>query len=950
MTALRCTGGFLATFSIVLLMGTNCARAQTETLSDLALPGGLAGARQALDEDAVPDRAAFLIDVIQRFYQPGDRVNPQLQKLLTHLETVSRDPVAAHAVSDVLPLPLTNQWWIDAVFHGGATPDTLAFSILKSRNAALLYWSLLALDSGTRQWVRDQPALLEDVLQGRAPMFAMIARGFRVNAGVVDVPGGPRAKTAWEAVVGARVSEPAQFVRKVIGSDEGRQAYLFASLSVLAEPQAAAVLRLDAGSPDAPVTALRRLSEIFARIAKHWQIPSWPFWRPPNDPLLLALELRPDAEGPVRVPGSERFWRDVFAVVPGKHGRHAASRTPNQAVDPVWLLEQVFGGPPVDCRVRTEQVLFASRHFRDLTHETAPEALVVLRGLRTYPALVRTIERMRIEQSTVYRSAIDRAAALDAIGDADSRARAIAQFQGTLALVARAVSRGSVPAAGAAQLVESLSGVRTTDAGAYEGRLVSWIDENLRPRGRSATTPPAASDGEAPSFTGIEEDLLKVMAGPDPERSHVIDWEGTRYRVDVAFGELARMQRARGDHPVALLSAAWTLSAAADRLRDAGDDPQALAHSAAVLRDTSALAESDGEDRWPRDVRPQFRSALGAIEKALRSKGRADRQLPADVALIADELLARGLTELAYAAVLGGPEAGPITALDAAARHDLDAQSGIQMRKSWRMPVRAIGAPWHLQGSLLGIDVSLADRLLRRLSQKPPAVRPSLRDQDRQAAIEVVAMIEPTLLTDAARDEIASTIRAGRTRVNGAATADDLDAIAAALPLSGVRRSLLHWVFTRERAGMQTFFGTAELFWIGRGAAAGSTFDAWGAPAASRFGCTCLQMPGPRERDVLVSLWSTVPIMAAIPDLNLRLAELLADMHMPAALVPGILASATRDLVDGVRSRYPDDVRAVADAVLALTRDRVEQYLATLTRNGPLVPVEDKDVKKEHRP
>ena len=84
-----------------------------------------------------------------------------------------------------------------------------------------------------------------------------------------------------------------------------------------------------------------------------------------------------------------------------------------------------------------------------------------------------------------------------------------------------------------------------------------------------------------------------------------------------------------------------------------------------------------------------------------------------------------------------------------------------------------------------------------------------------------------------------------------------------------------------------------------------------------------------------------------MPDLNLRLAELLADMNMPAALVPAVLASATLDLVNGVRSRFPDDVRAVSDAVLSLTRDRLEQYLATLTTNGPLVPVADDDVKKD---
>ena len=80
-------------------------------------------------------------------------------------------------------------------------------------------------------------------------------------------------------------------------------------------------------------------------------------------------------------------------------------------------------------------------------------------------------------------------------------------------------------------------------------------------------------------------------------------------------------------------------------------------------------------------------------------------------------------------------------------------------------------------------------------------------------------------------------------------------------------------------------------------------------------------------------------LASAFPDLNLRLAELLADMKMPAALLGPVLASATLDFIDSVTSRDQDDRRALVEFVQALRPERVEQYLALLTTDGPLVPV-----------
>ena len=52
-----------------------------------------------------------------------------------------------------------------------------------------------------------------------------------------------------------------------------------------------------------------------------------------------------------------------------------------------------------------------------------------------------------------------------------------------------------------------------------------------------------------------------------------------------------------------------------------------------------------------------------------------------------------------------------------------------------------------------------------------------------------------------------------------------------------------------------------------------------------------------------------------------------------------MLTSATLDFVDTATSRDQDDRRGLVEFVQALRAERVEQYLALLTTDGPLVPV-----------
>ena len=69
--------------------------------------------------------------------------------------------------------------------------------------------------------------------------------------------------------------------------------------------------------------------------------------------------------------------------------------------------------------------------------------------------------------------------------------------------------------------------------------------------------------------------------------------------------------------------------------------------------------------------------------------------------------------------------------------------------------------------------------------------------------------------------------------------------------------------------------------------------------------------------------------------------KLLAELGMPAMLLPSVLPPAMLDFINTAECRDSDDRRGLVDFVQRLRIDRVEQYLALLTTDGPLVPMSE---------
>jgi hypothetical protein len=249
---------------------------------------------------------------------------------------------------------------------------------------------------------------------------------------------------------------------------------------------------------------------------------------------------------------------------------------------------------------------------------------------------------------------------------------------------------------------------------------------------------------------------------------------------------------------------------------------------------------------------------------------------------------------------------------------------------------------WRVTGSLLGLDVALSELALVPLSLRPPPYRPSLNDEDRRVAMQAAIIVPSVRLTNEDRDAIADSIRAGRARLASARTPVDAAAIADSIRLSGTRRALLTWVVESDPTRAARFLSPTELLWLGLdGRPVPQSMQDWGAPAGPRTGSLCVELLDRRPWESVAGRGNRGLLASTLSDLNLRLAELLAELRMPAQLLGPVLTSAALDFVNSAVSRGIDDRRGPIEFINSLTLDRFEQYLGLLTTDGPLVPMSD---------
>jgi hypothetical protein len=901
------------------------------------LPGGLPAALAALGDQASPDRARFLVEVIRRFNsrRPGGQaavIDPTLQALLGQMKTAA---ARSQPVADLLPLPLPPALWQTAVFGGRELPHGLVVAILEARNASLLYSALLTTDDETRTWLAGQQELVSELAR-LAPAFVLAAPAVRVTGGAVRVPGGAKLEAMWEALVGEPPRRAAPFIRALLEAREGRLAYFYGAVGQLGESRLRLAFDLEAADPAAHRAAGRQLLDVFDRLASGWRIGDWPLSPPGLDPALLAAELPVDDAGQPRLAGTEQFWTGVFADE--ANADRAAAAAEGKLVQFAWLANRVFQGEPERQRRRYLAVLFASRRVGPLTAETALDAITAARAVIHQPSLAAALDRSGSPELQTVAAAARAGAALSSVNDDERATRALAQFQGALFVVTRAVARGALRREALPPVITALAAVPVNERGDYEGAMVRALETVVRRHAPPPSADPesACSAGSRDRGTELEGGLLRLTAGCSGKGGRTVDWEGTRYLVDSGAADARRIASFLGEPRRPLIASAWQLVASAERL----EAPALTREQAgAVTRVFDEIGTAVGWDGggWLFDVPGRARAAKGLL-------GHAEARRAAPILrLLADDLLAHGLVELAYAAALGSPERALILADDVAARHDFGRHVTVGQREEWEVPAAGSGRErrWHARGSLLGLDVALASFSLVRLSSRPPSRPPSVTEELQKAFAEAVVLASPPELTDEGVGEMRAALDAGRATLAALADPGGAATVAERAGLGPTDSSLLPWVAAHDPERLGAFLSPGDLLALGLGGRAVPALDAWGAPARLRQGCFCLRMPqGPRWEH-LAGRGAAGMLASTFPDLNIRLADLLHELAMPAELLAAVLGAATADLLDHAASRDVDDRRALVEFVQGLDTARVEEYLALLTSGGPLVPVGD---------
>jgi hypothetical protein len=306
--------------------------------------------------------------------------------------------------------------------------------------------------------------------------------------------------------------------------------------------------------------------------------------------------------------------------------------------------------------------------------------------------------------------------------------------------------------------------------------------------------------------------------------------------------------------------------------------------------------------------------------------------------------IAEALLTLIYAPALGDPEGPALLGGDIARRHNFGLTGPAGMRRdfvAWTLPKEQVGdgSPWHLEGSILNLDIALARLALRRIADDEMPVAPTINLNDQLAFARTVVTLNPHDLRDADRDRIVAAIARGRQRVIAAASSlPQVTALAEEAQLPPAVRQTLPWTLTRMPEAAPELFGLRDWLWLGRPDLPRETLDAWGVYSEVLHNRLRPTMAAPTPWDAFGGRADGGIIATQAPDLILRMAQETARLQLPAQLVPGLLMFAAQDYWHDVESRFPDDWPALSRQALALSPSRVEDYVAALAGAGPLRP------------
>ncbi len=861
-----------------------------------------------------------------------------LAQLATRLN--GGDTVRVGVPTELVPIPLPAAIWSTAVFQHPVGVSQLFAAILSDRRAALLCHGLAALDEPTLQFLAGHPDIVTRLYEHDAPAFAAFGDALRIRDGRVVTPGGADATAVWEAVVEREVTRPDRFVRELFDRGSGRVAYLYDIVTHLDPPRARFALGLWMPDRAARIDRFSALVSAESRANPEWDIRTHPFARPPDDLALLFAQIAVDASGAPAAPNSRRLWDRAFsgADLPDDPVGMLTDARAEGTVDAAWLVGALGDVPQVRAE-RIDQLGFGQRTFGASSARERPDVLVALRAVVRDRMLMLTLERMGVRAPGVYAAAARQAVRLSSL-DANRAFVALAQFQGALALTARLVRVHAIDGARGEALAKSLVAVPLDQDGRYRGGVARWA---------AAALLPAIGGSVADADAG----LLAALAGVEPaaDAPAPITWEGRQYRVDLVGPERRRLAEVRGKlggPPVVLgLEVERLATELSGPTSNLGDVKAAIAALQTLMtsipappkRGTLVLPPGVDEPKSPYEILARAVQDLAKISKPkdLTKAGRVAEPLSA----LADDLVRRCADDVGVCArprrsrgnIAAGRQRQPPSRFRsrrqgwrAACPNALDPAAD---RRRARGAVARQGVPARPR-SRAGIAGAAAhDDRAGRPSAGVDGVR-ARHVLENRGAHESLRDARQGFRRDLGRDRPRSRPcrRTGRrSDDSGSGRRRDLDGRLAAprrrVDAGRVARSRRVLLFARRLPDPRRRVGAIGR--VGRRRrAVGRLFLR--ARSARRPLAAVRRAPGP----------GVLPTQ--VIDLNLHVALILHERHLPAALAKGVLAAATQDFIDDVQPTDDSDWLTLVRSAQAITSDRMDDYIAGLTASGPLVP------------
>ena len=840
------------------LMTVDAASSPPVVTEDVPVPGGLAALAQALEIEPL-DRGLAIAQLSRLAFEPD-----KFQRLIAHLESSRRARIGAFP-TDVVPLPLSASIWSDVIFKRSIAREDLFAAVLSDKQATLLARGFTALDDETLAYIARQPALLSSLYHRHAAAFAGFATHLRIHDSRIVSPGGDQADVLWESVVGERVGNPERFIRALLETHKGRIAYLYDVIGHLAPDQQRFALGLWL-APPARVQRFQALASVAVSAFSHWDATKSPFTRPVDDLVALFMRVLVTPDGAPAAPAARSLWAAVF--------EHGSSRQPTSPIDAAWLAEVLLTQEFRDRSTQIDQLGFGQRLVVSAETTTLPDAIYAIRALPTFRALLLTLERHGVGNPAVHAAVVRHAERIAALDVRHQRA-ALAQFQGSIALIARMQRVGTIDVRALERLLASLAALPLDPTNGYRAGLAAWLDDVLLPA--------LGSDGRQDA----RDLLLDALSGKPAGSSAIpVTWEGQNYSFDLAAAERHRIARALDRNPEASVAGALHLYRSAK-------------------------------------TRPVSGPSAERIDAAL-----------------ADALLV-----LAYAIDWSDPQGlGRVIRGTVAPRHDF----GLGMRTvqarartPWAIPRLVFdgSTPWHLEGSILALDLVLSSLALRRVHDDPPNGPPTINDVDRDAFIASFGLMNVRELHDSNADAMAAAIGRGQDRIDALTLReDDVKAIVREIRMDGWRARAFRWSLANDKSEIPRLFSMTELLHLGGGT--GRDVDGWGMSSLALISCLCSRLAQPGVESAVMGRPQLGVLSSTVADLHLRVVVTLRDLGLPASLAKTVLAGALREFLDRVRPLHHDDWLTLVRTAQRLPRERIEDYVATATAGGPLLPAD----------